>query len=185
MAVKTKPTMLIDLVKNKNTASKTYGLYYGRIFKRQGINLKGLARHMTEHGSLAGYDVVVLVLQNMAQCIREHMIQGIPVKLDGLGTFSPSITSSGVAALEDYSPNANIHGVRMVFRPEASGEAEEKLTPAALKAATSFKLNDYIEITTKTINGKVKRYHERTPLAHLGIINAQEDPEEPEGDDEP
>ena len=36
--------MLVDCVKNMNTASKTYGQYYPRIFKRDGLNLKGFAR---------------------------------------------------------------------------------------------------------------------------------------------
>ena len=55
--------MLIDLYKNNNTASKTYGQYYGYIFKRKGLNLKGFARHISEHGSLVKYDLAVLVLQ--------------------------------------------------------------------------------------------------------------------------
>ncbi len=81
--------MLIDLIKNTNTESKGYGCYYGRIFKRKGLNLKGFARHITEHGGLVDYKMAVLVLQNIVECLKEMMLQGVPVKLDGLGTFSP------------------------------------------------------------------------------------------------
>ena len=91
MAVSNKLTMLIDLYQNKMTTSKGYGMYYGRVFRRKGLNLKGFAKHITEHGSLVKYDLAVLVLQNIVACLREMMVQGIPVKLDGLGTFSPGI----------------------------------------------------------------------------------------------
>ena len=40
MAVQNTIPMLVDLYKNNNTASKTYGQYYGRVFPRDGLNLK-------------------------------------------------------------------------------------------------------------------------------------------------
>ncbi len=66
--------MLIDLYKNMNTESKGYGMYYGRIFKRKGLNLKGFAKHISEHGSLVTYDVAFLVLQNIISCLKEMMV---------------------------------------------------------------------------------------------------------------
>ena len=39
--------------------------------------------------------MAVLVLQNIVACLKEMVIQGQPVKLDGFGTFSPSIESDG------------------------------------------------------------------------------------------
>ena len=75
MAVARQIPMLVDCVKNMNTASKTYGQYYPRIFKRDGLNLKGFARHISEHGSLVKYDLAVLVLQNIVECLREMMVQ--------------------------------------------------------------------------------------------------------------
>ena len=30
--------MLVDIYKNRNTASKTYGQFYGRVFPRDGLN---------------------------------------------------------------------------------------------------------------------------------------------------
>ena len=177
MAVSNKVSMLIDLYKNMNTESKGYGMYYGRIFKRKGLNLKGFAKHISEHGSLVKYDLAVLVLQNIVSCLREMMVQGIPVKLDGLGTFSPGITGTGANSIEAYDPNVNIKGVKINFAPEASGYDEDKLTKKQLKSETVFELNDYVVVHYKTVDGKEVSYQERTPISQIKVKNAEADPE--------
>ena len=177
MAVAKQVSMLIDLYKNNNTASKTYGQYYGYIFKRKGLNLKGFARHISEHGSLVKYDLAVLVLQNIVTCLREMMVQGIPVKLDGLGTFSPGIQGTGADSIEEYDPAVNIKGVKINFAPEASGYDEDKLTKKQLKAETVFEMNDFVKVLYKTVDGKEVSYQERTPIAQMKIKNAEADPD--------
>jgi hypothetical protein len=109
--------MLIDLYKCRVSTSKNYGCIYGRIFRRKGLNLKGFAKHISEHGSLVKYDLAVLVLQNIVDCLREMMVQGVPVKLDGLGTFSPGVTSLPADTIEEYDPQTMITGVKINFQP--------------------------------------------------------------------
>ena len=165
--------MLIDLIKNTNTASKTYGQYYGRIFKRDGLNLKGFARHISEHGSLVKYDLAVLVLQNIVSCLKEMAVQGIPVKLDGLGTFSPGITGTGADSIAEYDPNVNIKGVSLNFAPEGAGYDEDKLTKKQLKSEAVFQLNDYVVPHAEETVGpdgktRTKYWQERFPIATMG-----------------
>ena len=177
MAVSSNISMLVDLYKNMNTASKTYGQYYGFIFRRKGLNLKGFARHIAEHGSLVTYDLAVLVLQNIVNCLREMMTQGVPVKLDGLGTFSPGITGTGADSVEDYDPLVNIKGVKINFLPEAAGEEQDKLTKKTLKSQTVFEMNDLVTVHYKTVGGKEVSYQERTPISQIKNKNAEPDPE--------
>ena len=177
MAVSSNISMLVDLYKNMNTASKTYGQYYGFIFRRKGLNLKGFARHIAEHGSLVTYDLAVLVLQNIVNCLREMMTQGVPVKLDGLGTFSPGITGTGADSVEDYDPLVNIKGVKINFLPEAAGEEQDKLTKKTLKSQTVFEMNDLVTVHYKTVGGKEVSYQERTPISQIKNKNADPDPE--------
>ena len=177
MAQKNSIPMLIDLVKNNVSTSKNYGMYYGRIFHRGGLNLKGFAKHVSEHGSLVTYDLAVLVIQNIVKCLREMMTQGVPVKLDGLGTFTPGIKSTGANSIAEYDATQNIKGVRINFRPESAGDTEDQLSKAALLDQTTFEMNDYVECFTKTVGGKKKRYTVRHPLATLGNEGATPDPE--------
>ena len=74
------------------------------------MSLKGFAKHLAEHGKLASYDMLVLVLQNIVGCLKELILQGQSVKLDGLGTFRPTIEGKKKiyyekVAVEDYAPN--------------------------------------------------------------------------------
>ena len=65
MAVSNQISLLVDLYKNMMTTSKGYGMIYGRVFSRKGLNLKGFARHVSDHGGLVKYDLMVLVIQNI------------------------------------------------------------------------------------------------------------------------
>ena len=179
MAVSNKVSMLIDLYKNTNTESKYYGCYYGRIFKRNGLNLKGFAKHISEHGSLVTYDVAFLVLQNIVNCLREMMVQGIPVKLDGLGTFSPGITGGPATSIEGYDPSEMIKGVTINFLPESAGYDEDKLTKKQLKSETVFEMNDYVEVkyVTDPETQKKKSYQVRHPLKSYGTYHDAVTPE--------
>ena len=120
--------MLVDLVKNNNSTSKNYGQYYGRVFQRETLSLKGFARHMMEHGKRITYEELVMTLQQMVSCLKELAIQGVPVKLEGLGTFYPSMESTGANSIETYDPLVNVQGVHLNFRPEGAGTDDERLT---------------------------------------------------------
>ena len=177
MAAKNTIPMLVDIYKNRNNASKTYGQYYGRVFARNGLNLKGFAKHLSKHGKLATYEMMVLVLQNIVDCMKELLLEGVPVKLDGLGTFSSGIESTGSATVEDYRTDVNIKGIRINFRPEGAGDEEDKLTKKALLEQATFQLNDYVEImeSNKTDKyGHPLTYQKRTKISQQDRVNAPE-----------
>lgn len=179
-------SFLVNLRKNTLTTSKSYGQYFGEAESKEPLSLKGFARHMTSHGKLADYSMVVLVLQQLVECMTEMMTQGQPVKLDGLGTFYPTIENklAGTTTVEAYSPQEHIVGVHMRFRPEnAKGE---KLTSRELMKKCVFEMHDLIEAKHKTVDGKDYTYQVRTPLSTYGISQAEPDPEpDPDPDDEP
>ena len=172
-------TFLVNLRKNKNTASKTYGQYYPEAEPKEPLSLKGFARHLAEHGKLATYEMLVLVLQNVVSCMKELSAQGQPVKLDGLGTFYPSIEGTPAPDVATGAANIDllIKGVHLRFRPEGAGTPDEKLTSRALKDQCVFEAYQLVESKTKEVDGKPKTYQERTPLATYGISQAE--PDEP------
>ena len=174
MAAKNTIPMLVDLYRNKMTTSKCYGMIFGRVFSRDGLNLKGFAKHLSHHGKLATYEMMVLVLQNIVDCMKELLLQGVPVKLDGLGTFSAGIESKGANSIADYRTDTHITGIRINFRPEGAGTPDEKLTSRALKDQCVFEAYQLVESKTKEVDGKMKTYQERTPLSTYAIATAEE-----------
>ncbi len=45
--------MVINLRQNKNDESTAYGKYFAEVDSKEPLNLKGLAKHMTEHGKIS------------------------------------------------------------------------------------------------------------------------------------
>ena len=166
-------TFQVNVRKNMNTASKTYGQYYGFAAPKVPLSLRGFAKHVADHGKLVDYDLMVLVIRNIIACLREMICQGQPVKLDGLGTFRPMLESTGTATIEGYDPQVNITGVHLRFIPE--GEKDDNLTSRELKKACVFEMNDYVETKHKTIDGRDKTYQVRKKISTLSIEQADGD----------
>ena len=168
----------VNLRKNQNKYNAAYGKYYAEADTKEPLNLKGFAKHLSEHGKLVDYPMAVLVLQNIVSCLKEMITQGQPVKLDGFGTFSPSIESDGTKAQDKEEKSLNvgidnlIAGVHLRFVPENS--KGEKLTSRALKDECTFKAAYVVESKKKTIDGKERTYQEQIPISSFAVATHQE-----------
>ena len=124
----------INYRKNMNTKSAAYGKYYAVLDTQETLTTAGLAAHIKEHNFGYGIDAIKAVLQRLSECIPELLAQGIPVKLDGLGTFMPTVQNGvmnvdGVpvnglteAQLKDskVQPTGLVAGVHIRFRPDGA-----------------------------------------------------------------
>jgi hypothetical protein len=172
---------LVNLRKNTVPGSDMEGRYYPEAESKETLTTKGFARHVSDHGgTLVSYELMQLVMAAIVKCLKEMMSQGQPVKLDGLGTFRPTVTSvkSGAASIEDalrMGVNNIVAGVNFIFIPEnAQGE---EITSKKFKEQCSLQFAYLVETIKKTINGKEKSYTLRTPLSAYGIIDAEADAE--------
>ena len=162
--------MLINLRQNKNAESAAYGKYFAEVDSKEPLNLKGFAAHMTSHGKIADYQMCVLVLGQVVDCLKELLTQGQPVKLDGFGTFSPSVDGQGqgkasVEAAVAAGADSMINGIKIVFIPENT--KGEKLTSKALKEDCIFTFGYLVESVKRTVNGKERRFQNKTPLSYV------------------
>ena len=72
--------MVINLRQNTNDANAAYGKWFAEVDSKEPLNLKGFAKHMTSHGKIADYQMCVLVLGQVVDCMSELLSQGQPVK---------------------------------------------------------------------------------------------------------
>ena len=163
-------SMVINLRQNKNDDSTAYGKYFAEVDSKEPLNLKGLAKHMTEHGKISSEEMCNLVLGEMVKCLVHLLREGQPVKLDGFGTFSPSVDGQGNGKNEleqavAAGPEALINGIRINFNPENS--KGEKLTSRAMKDECVFTFGYLVESEKRTVNGKVRRVQKKTPISYL------------------
>ena len=125
---------------------------------------------MTSHGKIADYQMCVLVLGQVVDCMKELLTQGQPVKLDGFGTFSPSVDGQGLGKNDVETAvaggaDAMINGIRINFTPENT--KGEQLTSRALKKECVFEWGYVVESVVRTIGGKKKRFQNKTPISFV------------------
>ena len=168
---------LVNLRKNIVEGSKMEGRYYPEAESKEALTTKGFAKHVADHGGMVTYEFMQLVLAAIVKCLKEMMSHGQPVKLDGLGTFRPTVTSvpGGAATIEDalrMGVNNLVQGVNFVFIPEnAQGE---EITSKKFKDQCSLQFAYLVETIKKKINGKDKSYTLRTPLSAWDIVQSDE-----------
>ena len=170
---------LVNLRKNTVPDSDMFGRYYPEAESKETLSTKGFAKHVSDHGgTLVSYELMQLVLAGIVKCLKEYMSQGQPVKLDGLGTFRPTVTSvtGGAASIEEAlrkGVNNMVEGVNFVFIPENS--KDEEITSKKFKDQCSLQFAYLVETIKKVIGGKEKSYTLRTPLSAWGIAQAEDE----------
>ena len=71
----------VNLRANNNEKSDNFGRLYPELERNRTLSLRGLAKHISEHGSIYTRDIVEGVLTKLCQCVPELLAQGQPVKL--------------------------------------------------------------------------------------------------------
>ena len=85
---------------NKNKQSVVYGKWFARaVTIGKTIDLDELAKHMSEHNTPYSKGAIKGVLTDMIGCVRELMLEGKAVKLEGLAIFSAGIKTKKSGAL--------------------------------------------------------------------------------------
>ena len=137
-------TMRYNLRKFNNDKSKVHNKFYAEVERRKTLSTRGLAKHMSDHQSIYSFDVVLGVLGKLSTCIPEMVGTGVPVKLEGIGTFYPTMESEPTDTVSEFSQE-NIKGVHLRFLPESSDL--DNVTSRVFKEKCSLEAANVIEVT--------------------------------------
>ena len=159
--------MGINLRQNKNVKNAGYGKYYPEVDTQETLTLKGFAKHMSDHGSIYTLDIIEGVLKKITQCLPELISQGVPIRLDPLGTFLPTCSVdkplNDIPDMEGADPNAVVKGVHIRFLPY--GVEDENITSRRFKQEyCSLEFRNIIDTQEVTIDGKKKKVTNLTPV---------------------
>ena len=132
---------------NKNRQSVAYGKWFARaVTIGKTINSDELAKHMSEHNTPYSKGAIKGVLTDMIGCVRELMLEGKAVKLEGLAIFSAGIKTkkNGAPTSAEFSTTKHIDSVYM--RARATGEfTRQELTKAGNVTELPKNYTDYHE----------------------------------------
>ena len=161
--------MGINLRQNKITGNAGYGKYYPEVDVQKTLSLRGFAKHMTDHGSVYGRDLLEGVLIKITECLPELVSQGIPVQLAGLGTFYPTAqvkkdaAVASIADMDGLNPNDIVEAIHIRFLPDTS--KLDNISGKAFKEACALELRNIVETEKVTVDGKVRVLQHLTPIA--------------------
>lgn len=108
----------------------------------QTVNLRFIAEKMQDRSSLSIGDIKSVV-QNFVEKLKEQLLEGKTVNIEGLGVFMLSAQSKGEDKAEDVSANS-VEGVRIFFQ----ANRELKVTKTATRAGEKLdliSLDDYLK----------------------------------------
>ena len=166
---KEKIALGINLRQNKITGNAGYGKYYPEVDVQKTLSLRGFAKHMTDHGSLFGRDVLEAVLIKITECLPELVSQGVPVQLAGLGTFYPTAQvkkDAAIASIEDMdglNPNDIVDAIHIRFLPDTS--KLDNISGKVFKESCALELRNIVDTKEVTLNGKIRKMQTLTPIS--------------------
>lgn len=108
--------LLTRKYQNKNTMSKGYGKYYGRIVHTETLTLDEFANHIASHGSPFDRATIIGVLAASCDCLVELTLDSKKVRLGDLGTFYMSAETTGETDPENFTDD-NIKKLHLRFWP--------------------------------------------------------------------
>ena len=166
-------TMPIDIKQNTNALSKCFGKWFAFAHRMSTLSTEGLAQHMAKHGSLCTEEVLSLVLKQLSKCVPELLAMGVPVKLDGLGIFYPTVENvkmgaASVAEASQKGAEGLVKGVHIRFQPE--GTDLRDLTSRAFKKKCELRLENVVALSpvTAEVDGEevvTRRLQKSRPIA--------------------
>ena len=175
--------MRINLRSNNNQKSDNYGHLYPYLTRVNTLSHRGFIKHMAEHGTMFDRATITGVMTTMQGCLVELLSQGIGVKIEGIGTFYPTVESvkNGAATLEaaqTMGADGLVAGIHVRFLPD--GTELDNITSREMKKNCSLRLYQQQVITgTKTVttaSGKTKKVN---IYSYVPIGQPEADPVEP------
>ena len=118
---------------------------YGKIIYRGTLNLADMAEHIMKHGTVYTEDVVIGVMTKMKTCMQEMLADGYKVKLDGIGTLYPVVTSKGATDATQFSAQDDITRIGIAFLADQGKKSIYKAS--ATRSAVTLSTQLFEELT--------------------------------------
>ena len=95
---------------------RTDNRYYARTRKTGRVGFAQFAEEISRNSSAKPSDVI-LVLTELCEVMRHHLLNGEEIVIPDLGSFHIGIQSDSVENPRDFSPHRHIHALHIKFRP--------------------------------------------------------------------
>lgn len=95
---------------------RTDNRYYARSRKTGSVGFDQFSEEISENCTAKRSDVI-LVLTELCDVIRHHLLAGEEITIPHLGSFHVGVKSDSVENPADFNANTHIHDLHIKFRP--------------------------------------------------------------------
>ena len=113
--------------------------FYAQAIKSGKVSMNEITDEIVQNCSATRADVI-LVLTELADVMRQHLLNGEDVSILDLGTFSVSINGKAVKNPDDFVPEKHITRFRINFRPITRRRSEGKDYYPILSGIKAYRL---------------------------------------------
>lgn len=111
--------------------------YYPHVHYTGTVGLSRIADLIQQNCTAKRSDVLA-VLTELIDVMGEQLRDGKQVRIDGIGTFRPSLKADGVSLPEQFNARRNLRGFGITFIPQRDRQGSNGIcTPTALQGATA------------------------------------------------
>ena len=136
-----------------NAMNKENPVYYAaRIQLNKVVPSKDFVKHISDHNGVFSRGTVKGVTTDLVSCLREMLVAGNKVIIDGLGEFSISLSSVGAESMDKFTAS-NIKSVNLVFKPAV--ELQNLIKDATFTQVSSRKVQAAVLAAEKKGEGTV------------------------------
>lgn len=128
-----------SLISRKNPITKEFA-YHANLTRTTPIKLDELAQNISNCCTLTPHDIKA-VISALEEQIYKTLRHGQSVRFGDLGSFRPTLSSSGTATKEDFTKE-NIRGIKVRFTPSSKMRHELKLQNPQVKLSREQKKKD-------------------------------------------
>ena len=115
--------VLFRLSQNKNSKSLAFGKWYARSVMTGTVDTDALATIMQRNCTVKKSDILAVITE-LIETMQDQLQESKRVKLNGLGTFKISSSSSGASTASDYDVRKDVKSLRVLFQPEVKKDVD-------------------------------------------------------------
>ncbi len=129
------------LYQDTRKTSPNQGKWYARATVSNVATMQSMAEKIERATTVTRSDILA-VLSGLSDVMRDELLAGSRVVMDGIGSFKVGMKTRPADTLEEWTPARHLKGYRIIFRPETIDNVSNGVRTRSAKALQGIKFEE-------------------------------------------
>lgn len=129
------------LYQDTRKTSPNQGKWYARATVSNVATMQSMAEKIERATTVTRSDILA-VLSGLSDVMRDELLAGSRVVMDGIGSFKVGMKTRPADTLEEWTPSRHLKGYRIIFRPETIDNVSNGVRTRSAKALQGIKFEE-------------------------------------------